>query len=86
VTPVPELLLEVVVQVDRLDAQPPAHVVQKLPHDRLPALRGGRSQQGVALLPLLLVLAALLEPLVTDLQEIELLEVGIGEPPTPAEV
>ena len=40
----------------------------------------------MSLLPFLLILAAILEALVLDLQKLELLQVRVGNPPAPSQV
>src|SRR5690606_1968589 len=60
------------------------HLVRELGDEGQAELRGDRTLQGVALLPLLHVVAEPLERLVTHLQEMSRLEVVVAGPPTPA--
>ena len=83
---VADLLLEARVEIDGLDAERLAHAVEQSAGDSQALLRGHGAEQRVRLAPFFLVLAASLELPVADIQEVELLQVGVGDAPAALQI
>ena len=69
-----------------IDRQPLAHFLQQAVQDQEALLTAGLGQERMALLPIGLVLGAVHQLGVVDLQQPQLLQVGVGEPPALAQI